>query len=210
VASIPNTANVASTVRWNTVIRCACDQHARPGTDRQRVGLHVQHHPARKLLVHGLLDLGETHDGDALGIGSRSIDRVVEDAGRSLRSVHGSRSRALYLPLAVTFPRTAPASRVWQDSTVMVSREIFPLPAPTSTAPSPRWSGEGIRVRSIVGINEDAVFGCTREGWHPDLGVRRGHNARLRPASAHFRPIGGTLTSGDPKCVGAHKYTRNN
>jgi hypothetical protein len=28
---------------------------------------------------------------------------------------------------------------------------------------------EGIRVRSIVGINEDAVFGATREGWYPDL-----------------------------------------
>jgi hypothetical protein len=28
---------------------------------------------------------------------------------------------------------------------------------------------QGIRVRSIVGINEDAVFGSTREGWHPDL-----------------------------------------
>jgi hypothetical protein len=28
---------------------------------------------------------------------------------------------------------------------------------------------EGIRVRSIVGINQDAVFGSTREGWHPDL-----------------------------------------
>jgi hypothetical protein len=27
----------------------------------------------------------------------------------------------------------------------------------------------GIRIRSIVGINEDAVFGATREGWHPDL-----------------------------------------
>jgi hypothetical protein len=27
----------------------------------------------------------------------------------------------------------------------------------------------GIRVRSIVGINHDAVFGSTREGWHPDL-----------------------------------------
>jgi hypothetical protein len=27
----------------------------------------------------------------------------------------------------------------------------------------------GIRVRSIVGINYDAVFGSTREGWHPDL-----------------------------------------
>ena len=28
---------------------------------------------------------------------------------------------------------------------------------------------EGIRVRTIVGINEDGVFGSTREGWHPDL-----------------------------------------
>jgi hypothetical protein len=29
--------------------------------------------------------------------------------------------------------------------------------------------GEGVRVRSIVGINHDAVFGSTRAGWHPDL-----------------------------------------
>jgi hypothetical protein len=28
---------------------------------------------------------------------------------------------------------------------------------------------QGIRVRSIVGINHDGVFGSTREGWHPDL-----------------------------------------
>ena len=28
---------------------------------------------------------------------------------------------------------------------------------------------QGIRVRSIVGINADAVFGSTREGWRPDL-----------------------------------------
>ena len=28
---------------------------------------------------------------------------------------------------------------------------------------------EGIRIRTIVGINHDAVFGSTREGWHPDL-----------------------------------------
>jgi hypothetical protein len=28
---------------------------------------------------------------------------------------------------------------------------------------------EGIPVRSIVGINHDAVFGSTRERWHPDL-----------------------------------------
>ena len=28
---------------------------------------------------------------------------------------------------------------------------------------------QGIRVRSIVGINHDAVFGSTREGWRPDL-----------------------------------------
>jgi hypothetical protein len=28
---------------------------------------------------------------------------------------------------------------------------------------------EGIRIRSIVGINDDGVFGSTRERWHPDL-----------------------------------------
>jgi hypothetical protein len=28
---------------------------------------------------------------------------------------------------------------------------------------------EGVRVRSIVGINDDAVFGSTRAGWHADL-----------------------------------------
>jgi hypothetical protein len=28
---------------------------------------------------------------------------------------------------------------------------------------------EGVRIRSIVGINHDALFGSTREGWHPDL-----------------------------------------
>jgi hypothetical protein len=28
---------------------------------------------------------------------------------------------------------------------------------------------EGVRIRSIVGCNHDAVFGSTRAGWHPDL-----------------------------------------
>jgi hypothetical protein len=28
---------------------------------------------------------------------------------------------------------------------------------------------EGIRVRTIVGINEDGVFGTSREGWRADL-----------------------------------------
>ncbi len=28
---------------------------------------------------------------------------------------------------------------------------------------------DGIRVRSIVGINDDGVFGSARAGWHPDL-----------------------------------------
>jgi hypothetical protein len=28
---------------------------------------------------------------------------------------------------------------------------------------------EGIRVRTIVGINEDGVFGTGRAGWRPDL-----------------------------------------
>jgi hypothetical protein len=28
---------------------------------------------------------------------------------------------------------------------------------------------EGIQVRTIVGINDDGVFGSRREGWRPDL-----------------------------------------
>ena len=28
---------------------------------------------------------------------------------------------------------------------------------------------EGTRIRSIVGINDDGVFGSTRKGWRPDL-----------------------------------------
>jgi hypothetical protein len=28
---------------------------------------------------------------------------------------------------------------------------------------------EGTRIRSIVGINDDGVFGSRREGWKPDL-----------------------------------------
>jgi hypothetical protein len=28
---------------------------------------------------------------------------------------------------------------------------------------------EGTRIRSIVGINDDGVFGASLEGWHPDL-----------------------------------------
>jgi hypothetical protein len=30
---------------------------------------------------------------------------------------------------------------------------------------------EGTKVRTIVGINEDGVFGTSREGWRPDLPV---------------------------------------
>jgi hypothetical protein len=56
----------------------------------------------------GGVDLGEAHDGDALGIGGRRVDGVVENAAASEPST-GAGSRALYLPLAVTLPRTAPA-----------------------------------------------------------------------------------------------------
>ena len=28
---------------------------------------------------------------------------------------------------------------------------------------------EGTTIRTIVGINEDGVFGTSRAGWHPDL-----------------------------------------
>src|ERR671919_2205808 len=49
-------------------------------------------------------------------------------------------SSALYLPLAVTLPRTAPASRVSPESTVMVSREILPVPSETTNSPAYRPS----------------------------------------------------------------------
>jgi hypothetical protein len=29
---------------------------------------------------------------------------------------------------------------------------------------------QGIQIRTIVGINDDGVFGTRREGWHPNLG----------------------------------------
>jgi hypothetical protein len=38
---------------------------------------------------------------------------------------------------------------------------------------------EGTAVRSIVGINEDGVFGTSREGWHPDL-PDAGHQPFIR------------------------------
>ena len=49
-------------------------------------------------------------------------------------------ANTLYLPLAVTLPRTAPAWRFWPESTVMVSREIFPLPSETMNSPAYRPS----------------------------------------------------------------------
>ena len=33
----------------------------------------------------------------------------------------------------------------------------------------PALCTEGTRIRSIVGINHDGVFGSTRKGWRPDL-----------------------------------------
>jgi outer membrane protein assembly factor BamB len=39
------------------------DQHPRPGADRQRVRLHVQHDPAGELLVHRLLGVARQADG---------------------------------------------------------------------------------------------------------------------------------------------------
>ena len=45
----------------------------------------------------GGIDLGEAHDGDALGIGGRGIDRVVEDAGGGLGAIDGGRVERLVL-----------------------------------------------------------------------------------------------------------------
>ena len=45
----------------------------------------------------GGVDLGEAHDGDALGIRGRGIDGVVEDAGGGLGAVDGGRVERLVL-----------------------------------------------------------------------------------------------------------------
>src|ERR671918_1333701 len=45
----------------------------------------------------GGVDLGEAHDGDALGIGRRGIYGVVEDAGGDLGTIDGRRVESLVL-----------------------------------------------------------------------------------------------------------------
>ena len=42
-------------------------------------------------------------------------------------------------------------------------------PADLNRALARLLRAEGTTVRSIVGINEDGVFGTSREGWRPDL-----------------------------------------
>jgi len=43
------------------------------------------------------------------------------------------------------------------------------VPADLDRALAELERSEGTTVRSIVGINEDGVFGTSRAGWHPDL-----------------------------------------
>ena len=49
---------------------------------------------------------------------------------------------------------------------------------------------EGIRIRSVVGLNHDAVFGSTREGWRADLPDLQGavHPAALAQNPGAARP----------------------
>ena len=42
-------------------------------------------------------------------------------------------------------------------------------PADVERALARLESTEGTAIRTIVGINEDGVFGTSRAGWHPDL-----------------------------------------
>jgi hypothetical protein len=49
------------------------------------------------------------------------------------------------------------------------SREQGLGPADLERALARLETAEGIAVRTIVGINEDGVFGVTRAGWRPDL-----------------------------------------
>src|SRR5918996_4747587 len=78
-------------------------------------------------------------------------------------------SSALYLPLAVTLPRTAPAARVSPESTVMVSREMLPLPSETMNSPAYRPScSSGIPTSSADVL---VAGGVDRRGV--DRGLRR-------------------------------------
>jgi hypothetical protein len=63
---------------------------------------------------------------------------------------------------------------------------------------------EGTRIRSIVGINHDGVFGSTRQGWHPDLGDQLGQ----RPPGDREIIHPQSLTSGDESmCFAGQEFS---
>src|ERR687895_703327 len=77
-------------------------------------------------------------------------------------------SSSLYLPLAVTLPRTAPAERISPESTVMVSRENLPLPSETTNSPAYRPScSSGIPTSSA-----DVLVAGGVDGRGVDRGLR--------------------------------------
>jgi hypothetical protein len=49
------------------------------------------------------------------------------------------------------------------------ARRVAPGPADLDHALAGLERSEGTAVRTIVGINEDGVFGTRRENWRPDL-----------------------------------------
>src|ERR687892_1795585 len=88
-------------------------------------------------------------------------------------------SSALYLPLAVTLPRTAPAARVSPESTVMISREILPLPSETTNSPAYRPS----RSSGIPTSSADVLVAGGVDGRGVDRRLRRLDRGRSKLAA---------------------------
>jgi hypothetical protein len=61
----------------------------------------------------GGVDLGEADDGHTLGIGGGASTAPYRTPAAASEPSTTAGSSALYLPLAVTLPRTAPASKAW-------------------------------------------------------------------------------------------------
>src|SRR5919106_1823214 len=70
--------------------------------------------------------------------------------------------RLLKRPGYLLYPADSPEARV-----LLAEQGLGPADLDRALARLER--AEGTTVRTIVGINEDGVFGVSREGWRPDL-----------------------------------------
>ena len=103
----------------------------------------------------------------------------------------------LMIPAAKAGP--LPAARALTARRPRLCWPRWASPAPTSTAPSPSWSApRASAVRTIVGINHDAVFGSHARGLAPRP-ARRLQGA-LRPAALAQGP-----RAARPRAPGQHR-----